>query len=202
MKSLPYFSFLILLFIVACNTPTTKTESTEVTDSNPLDSTAKNVVEKQRIDTTLIGDINFDSKLDTAFIITPAIISDTADMVNTCVNDSCFVRIKFSVPLPELVHQQAIYGRLFNVGDLNEDGIAEILYAPDWFSSCWSGVYVYAFSKGQWSAVANASVYSCNDAVGYDTRVKKIKKNEFILYGDKLEDNGKMIREKNTVVLK
>lgn len=190
------------LAVVGCHSSESKQPaSTDSAIVTKTDSTKTATYLEQKIDTCAIGDINKDGITDSAFIHTPAIKAsdDVSDF--GCANDSCFVTITFSNRLPDLIHGNAIHGLVFSTADINEDGIAEIIYAPDWFSSCWSGFFIYSLSGNQWKKIGDGSYYSCNENAGLAKRVKKIRKNCFTVLNDEMNDDGVMKKKAQTIIV-
>lgn len=194
-------AFAVIILSSSCHSnESTQSASTDSTLNKKDDSTTKVVYQEQKIDTCVLGDINKDGIVDSAFIQTPTLkITDASDF--GCANDSCFVTIKFSNKLPDLIHSNAIHGLVFATADINEDGISEIVYAPDWFSSCWSGLFIYTVSKNEWKKIGEGSYYSCNEDADLTKRIKKVKKNGFTIFNDEMNDDGKMKKKAQTITL-
>ncbi|MFI5148488.1 MAG: hypothetical protein ACHQRM_02070 [Bacteroidia bacterium] len=140
---------------------------------------------KASVDTILIGDLNKDGIGDTAFLIPPRI----KDM--DCKGD-CICRIRFSCHLPDLDSLTGIGGTIANAGDLDNNGICEIAFVPDWFTSAWHTLSVYGFRNNKWQRFGSVDVYTnyLYDEKDYHDyfkkRVKKIKDRRFQLIGDSL----------------
>lgn len=193
-----YFLFL-MLWGCQCNQPKENRINVSPTHGNSPNNGLtfwKDIPAKSTVDTIQIGDINFDTISDTAFIVTPELKKamnekgKEEDYYEGCANDSCFIQVYFSSNLPALNHNQAINGLLLNIGDLNKDGICEMLYAPDWFTSCWQGIFVYSLKNNKWEQIGNSGVYRCNENVGYKDRVIKIDDKSFYLIGDEWGEDG------------
>lgn len=206
------FSFFFLFFtLLGCQCNQSKESRVNVSpikgnEQNKNADFWKNIPAKSTIDTVQIGDVNFDNINDTAFIVTPELkfaINEHGkeeDYYDGCVNDTCFIQVYFSNNLPILSHNQAINGHLINVGDLNKDGFCELLYAPDWFTSCWQGIFVYSIKNGNWSELGNTGVYRCNENVSYKERVKPINDKSFELIGDEWgEDGADLVKTKKRI---
>lgn len=107
--------FILALFVIAsCNFSTHEStitnENLAVTDSTEKD---REVIEPISIDTVLIGDLNSDRVLDTAFITTPAMIKHLDENNNLkfygdCLNGECYNRINFSNGLSEIYNDNSI----------------------------------------------------------------------------------------------
>ena len=98
------------------------------------------------IDTFLIGDVNLDGKEDTAFVTSPLYkIGNAIDTIEGCKDDTCLTIIHFNFDSTILFHNGALGCQsVFSVEDLNLDGIKEISLIPNWFTSCWQGLFVYS----------------------------------------------------------
>ncbi|HLP53423.1 MAG TPA: VCBS repeat-containing protein [Fluviicola sp.] len=114
-------------------------------------------------DTVSLGDLNNDGIRDFAFIYTPPTIV-SADQYgkihfwNNCADGNCYNTITFSAELPALEHRMSVWGRLENAGDLDNDGFAELLFLPGWFTSNWTNLYLYSLKDGRWKKIADVSV--------------------------------------------
>lgn len=117
----------------------------------------------QSIDTILLGDINGDRKKDTAFVTGPKMQGATDTDAGDCVNVDCSVAIRFSGRLPEISLQSAIGAKIENIGDVNGDGISEIVVVPWWFISCWGKMHFYTLKKNSWAEFGEASCDVCRE---------------------------------------
>ncbi|MBK7139953.1 MAG: hypothetical protein IPH74_13450 [Bacteroidetes bacterium] len=77
---------------------------------------------------------------------------------------------------------------VMDAGDLNEDGISELLYVPDWISSCWGSLFVYSLQDNKWIVAGSVAVYTCEE-IDYHKRLKKIDKEKFELVGQDWNDD-------------
>ena len=127
-----YILLLFSLLLFAGCTPKSK--------KKPIHSKIpKEVIVPQSCDTIVLQDINNDRIIDTAFVLTPATIevrdkNGDLEYVSNCVDNNCFNSIRFSCGLPELFYKDSVWGRVENIGDLNKDGICELIFCPSWFS--------------------------------------------------------------------
>ncbi len=113
-------------------------------------------------DTVILDDLNNDRIQDTAFIYTPPTIASVdgqgkIHFWNDCVNGNCYNRIEFSVALPVLKHNMSVWGTLENAGDLDNDGFAELLFNPGWFTSNWTHLYLYSLKNGEWKKIVDVT---------------------------------------------
>ena len=130
----------------------------------------------QWIDSLEIGDVNHDGMVDSAIVFSP-LINETA--LYECADDSCMTFVQFNFTDELLMHTGAIgFIQFWNAGDLNDDGYDELGVIPDWFTSCWSALYVYSHFEDGWKPIGVGSVYNCIED-DYSWRVKKINSEEF-----------------------
>jgi hypothetical protein len=170
-------------------------ESDSITDKN-ISKKAKNI---EIPDEAISGDFNGDGKPDKMWIIRP----ETTDDMNC--KGECACKILFSdSKIPVLKIDQSIDGILQNAGDLNEDGKDEILFIPDWFTSCWKGANLFTLMDGKWiKAIESFSVH-CNQLESDIIFVKKdpkIKGNVIITYS-LLTDDDIIAKEKSVKIIK
>jgi len=83
--------------------------------------------------------------------------SDDGDL--SCKDSTCTTYFKFeNDKYPSFSHEQALGGYLANVGDLNDDGICELCFVPDWFTSNWTGLNIYSLKNDKWILLGQGSV--------------------------------------------
>ncbi len=145
-------------------------------------------------DTIPAGDVNGDGIVDTAYLFYPEI--DTS--LNDCIGN-CNVKIMFSCPVPPIIHEQSIGGFIYPIGDLDGNITGEILYFPEWFTSCWSAYFVYYQRDGKWKKIA-ASYYSCADEISFASKVKILKDSIIELEEDELDSIDATIVKKKIKV--
>jgi len=146
----------------------------------------------QPIDTFFVGDINDDGKKDTAFSIPPRFINPE-DIFEGCTDNLCHTTIRFSCAVDSIYDRNNIGGSVFDAGDLNEDGHAEIIVLPAWFQSCWGRISVYSYLDNHWKEAGKTTIYWCLDE-DYTQRVIKKDRYSFAILGDELDDNGDRIQ--------
>jgi hypothetical protein len=176
------------LFVLAsCNSSTHEnTENKENLIASDTTNKDREVIEPISIDTVLIGDLNSDRVLDTAFITTPAMIkhldeNDNLKFYGDCLNGDCYNRINFSNGLSEIYNDNSIWGSLENLGDLNGDGYSELIFSPSWFIGCRGPLYVYCYNGMNWNIAGRVDYYRCSDDI-LSTHVRKVK-GKYFLYG-------------------
>ena len=155
-----YSIIFILYFSTACSNNSNLTEPNlaEV----KVDKINKELYGTAQIDTIILGDINNDNKLDSAFIYTPPTsleIDKNGDTLFTmgCKDNNCFNKITFSSKFPKINIKNSVWGQLESIDDINEDGIKEILVATNWFTTTRSNLYLFSLKNGQWNQLQKVS---------------------------------------------
>lgn len=142
------------------------------------------------VDTILLGDMNANNIEDSAFVISPFYNLDQG-----CRDDSCITEIHFSFDSTVLTHSSALGCQtLFSAEDLNSDGIKEIAFIPNWFQSCWQGIFVYSLKESNWMKIGTGSVYACFDE-DFSKRVRKVNSKEFEITSMRWNDDGGEIND-------
>lgn len=126
-------------------------------------------------DTIVIGYINADRIIDTAYITGPAFNDKTNDFGHP---DNYNIKINFSGNLPTIHYSDAVVGWVENIGDIDGDGISEIMLVPGWFIGCWNKMNFYTLKNNRWKHFGDADCNICSDESNYKTRVTKINKNK------------------------
>lgn len=102
-----------------------------------------------------ISDLRDEKKNIKVTIYTPK--SNDEDL--SCKDSTCTTYFKFeNDEYPSFSHEQALGGYLANVGDLNEDGVCELCFVPDWFTSNWTGLNIYSLKENKWVLLGQGSV--------------------------------------------
>lgn len=177
-----YLYFVLILFTYSCNEQV-QTNKTDIETERPSDSIISinqnsEIDYLSRVDTIILGDINFDKIIDTA-IVYPVKFKDPNDIMQGSINGNSITKIHFSHDNSWLYKETAIeLIRFYVLDDINEDGVKEIALIPGWYQSCWSGFFVYSNRNGVWQKISSSSVWSCGDL---DYKVIKIRKNKFIV---------------------
>lgn len=191
-------STLILLFlIIGCNL-NPKVKSTKNTDytktikneTKPMQD-GKDITEPASWDTIVLGDINNDKISDTAFIYTPPVLKhvnneNELQFYLDCVEGYCYNLIHFSCKIPTFKIENSVWGSIENIGDLNDDGFSELIFSPNWFTSCWGNLYIYSFDGKQWKRISEVEYYNCAEE-SLKSHVKKIN-DKYYLKGLKIVD--------------
>lgn len=139
----------------------------------------------------VLGDINNDKIIDTAFVYTPAYYAtiDTSissePILDSCINNQYYNRVKFSCKLPELYIENSIWGFVEKIDDLDEDGINEIIFQTNWYIGTHVEIYIYSYFNGKWVVLAENSRYAEDSYKNLITKIDKRKFKFRIEYFDK-----------------
>jgi len=190
-------SYLIAFFIVSCSESESNKSGENNNDSIPqidtvITETHPLCLIHQDIDTFYIGDMNKDGKEDTAIVFSPfyAYPSTIDFSGGGCEDDSCLTIVKFNFSEIPLKHKEALgFQSFFATEDLNSDGIKEVAFIPNWFQSCWQGLFVYSLDKSGWKHIGTGSVFACADE-DFTSRVLKIDRHNFKIIGVKWNEDG------------
>lgn len=170
--------FLAIAVLTACKGKVKTEEKTEVKIDSPklkidVDTT------KQDIDTVLLA------ATDTAFVVKDKLIKD--DMGDK--REEYIINVFFSnTKFPKLTYKSAIGADLALAGDLNGDGLPELLLRPDWFSSCWASINLFSLKGNTWKLIKKGSMYFCSDEYPLPKRVVKTETGYGLLTDSLAED--------------
>lgn len=130
-------------------------------------------------DTISLGDINRDSVIDYAYLTHPKWIS-TEEFYGDCSHEKCYSTLAFSYNGQTMIYANAVHAWIKNIGDIDEDGLDEIVVAEGWFIGCRGLRYFYTLKKGKWQLLGETYYYNCYDeADPFDPEVKKTKRGTF-----------------------
>ncbi len=141
-----------------------------------------------------LGDVDGNNRPDTATVICPRV-----DDGMEC-EGGCITRISFSSPsIPALIDSMSIGGIVADAGDADGNGTDDILFLPDWPTSCWIGMTLYGLRDNEWKVLAGGSYYRCNeDPYNQDSlaqRIRHIEPGVFELMQDTLDEGeGGIVR--------
>ena len=177
----------LTILISACGekNSTNDNKTTDAITKNTIKDTqateVKNIFEYVR-DTFLIGEINNDKKLDTAFLHYDLKIQVDTVQENYCANPACNITILFSNKIPSLVINNSIGVVVKKLEDLNNDNANEIMvcsmrHDEGW----WQKIYVYTF-KNKWIPLVATDAFVADDK-DYENRIIK-KNSQYYLIGD------------------
>ncbi len=182
--NLMYRKFFLVILIL--NTFFTLKGQTENTNTISLKDTIINNISKRIVSSEwepfVLGDINNDNIIDTAFVFTPAYFAsiDTTissePILDSCINQQYFNRVRFSCKLPELYIENSIWGFIECIDDLDSDGINEIIFQSNWYIGSRVMIYIYSFHNGAWSILAKNRRYQ---EESYRNSITKINKRKF-----------------------
>lgn len=118
------------------------------------------VFNETETDTIVIGDINNDKIIDTAFVKGPKWINEEDGW-----GDPEFynINISFSCNVPDITNDNAVGAYVENIGDIDNDGFSEIIVVPGWWIGCWGRLHFYSFKKGKWKHLDYAERNVCED---------------------------------------
>jgi hypothetical protein len=186
------FLFLLSPLFASCFWPESKSVRVASSDLTTVYETVaqKDSLIPATIDTIALHDINSDKVDDTAFVYTPPTFAsyDRTGNLNFqmgCENNNCFNKVTFSCALPEIVFEESVWGFVENAGDLDGDGICELLFANDWFVGSVRSLYLYSYRNGKWKIITRVR-YRSSDEPLKSALIKKGRK--YYLRGIELAD--------------
>lgn len=145
------------------------------------------MVKKYRTDTIVIGDINNDKVIDTAYITA----EDTEPF--ECVD--CDINITFSAGLSPIRFEGAIGGNIENIGDIDADGMCEIILIPHWYVGCWGKMRFYTYKNNKWVFLDDARTRICEEE-SFLPRIKKVNRNKIRVMEEVWEDADIILKPK------
>lgn len=171
------FVWICVFMLFSCKQLSPKNASTSLKDA------VEAVFGSGGTDTFTVGDLDGDGLPNMVFMKKPITegFVDPDEGMTECPG-GCNVSFSFGGKIPPFEHQTSIGGLVLDAGDLNEDGVGELLYVPDWISSCWGSIFVYSLNKGKWICPGSVAVYTC-EGNDYLKRLRKIDKEKFELIG-------------------
>jgi hypothetical protein len=186
----------IAVFSFSCKNPPPDNKASQIQQETavadkPSDSTSF----YYQIDTFLLDPSNSDKTPDTAFVYPPSFKNPDDPHDGGCINNNCEVTVRFSDNFPPFVYEQAISAGVYNIGDINSDGISELMVCPGWFQSCWGAMVLYTFKGDHWEIFGTARGYLCDDEE-IAKRVKKINQNVLEITWDDMEDGDRVQKKK------
>jgi hypothetical protein len=143
---------------------------------------------RQRIQKIPAGDLNHDGYSDTVTVFPPRYIIP-GNPLEGCLGDSCFCTVHFSCQLPDIQKVTGTGLYFSNIGDLDQDGIDELAFIPQWPTSVWQALYVYSFRKDKWFLSGEGSVNITeldNDPEFIKKHIKRSDSRHFVILSDSL----------------
>jgi len=115
------------------------------------------------IDTIVLGDINSDRVIDTAYVYTPPTLweyDENGEFSSWfgCKNDKCYNKVTFSCNLPDLIIENTVLGKVAAIDDIDGDGFKELLFNTSWFTGTTTGLYLYHFNGKEWEPLESVVV--------------------------------------------
>ena len=194
------FYLIILLLAFGCNNSDYELKNKiVVTGEKSIQKEVNAITNFNDIDTCLLGDINSDKKNDTAFIIIPKFINQNDPLDGGCVDNNCEINVKFSNNFPTLIFRQAISAGIYNIGDIDKNGVSEIMLCPGWFQGCWGTMRLYSLKNNIWNEFGVASGYMCGEE-NIIERIKIIDKHTIEITEDILVD-GERVKKKKRITI-
>jgi hypothetical protein len=139
-------------------------------------------------DTLIIGDINHDKIIDTAFVTGPKWLNDDEGWGDPRVTPY-EIDITFSCGLPPIHDDNAVRSYVEDIGDIDRDGISEVIIVPSWFIGCWGRMKFYTYKEGQWRNFGSAECHICTDEI-YSGRITRLSKNKISVIEDAWDDEA------------
>jgi hypothetical protein len=176
-----YFNYILLGFLslIALWTSCTQNNVTKQGSKNEEENNTN-----KTLSYTLVEDIDNDGISDTCFVIAPEIMTSDDGMAD-CI-EPCITKINFgSKNLGELIFENSIGGEIQFIEDINEDGIKEMVFFPDWFTSCWSNFSVLSVVNGKWVNLHTYDFYRCMEPAKFEKISKGVLK--VTTYGSRVE---------------
>jgi hypothetical protein len=176
----------VVLLMMGCNSSVSDhteqvADSTSVKKDSVISSPKYNSTVLYK-DTFLLGHFDLQKGIDTAWLMVPM---KEFEMFGCY---PCSTRVVFTNQSDSIYFTEGdIGGRIANVGDLNADGVDELLYCDAHFNGCWSTLRLYSFKRDLWHECGGIEFYACVDRIDFIKRVKKINKNRFVLIGDDVD---------------
>jgi hypothetical protein len=169
-----------------------------VTKEKQVNKSLNDSLIKPLIEKFILGDINCDNIVDTAFIYTPERMKELPGEKDSLpCNGKCYNKITFSCGFPPIIVEDCIRGKIEAIDDLNEDGIKELIFQTSWFTGTSVGIYIYSFINNKWVILASTNLYYRDS---YKNRVRKINKNKFELIEETWDTKKQVTRVKKRVI--
>lgn len=145
------------------------------------------IVEPEYCDTVLVQDLNNDGISDTAFVLTPPTLASidkqgTIHFEMGCADGDCYNKITFSCEAPELIFENSVWGTVENAGDLNGDGMNELIFCPGWFIGNCTHLRLYTIKAGKWVEICSVSYRRNDDEYSLKSHIVK-RGNSYFMKG-------------------
>ena len=171
---------LLVLILLLASTGLVAAQQSAVADTLPRPL-------QKDTNTIVLGDLNNDRVIDTAFVTGPKWLDDTEGW-GDCRDGNCEVSISFSCGFPVIERGNAVTAGVENIGDIDGDGFSEIVVIPGWFIGCWGMQHVYTYKKGNWLYCGAIHSYNCGDE-SFVSRMKRVSKHKIRVMEDVWDDD-------------
>ncbi|MFM2228883.1 MAG: hypothetical protein RL607_141 [Bacteroidota bacterium] len=185
--AMPLMTKLALLLILLWHTLSwSQAKSTSDTLSNTVTYDIKKVI---------LGDMNNDTSIDTAFVKMPK-YTDEENWGN-CKDGGCEVEISFSYTNSKIQLSNAVDAGIEAIGDINKDGIQELIVVPGWTIGCWGQYRFFTVKDNQWLEFGRAHRYICDEEPYVNCIVKRTSKTLVVM--EDVIKNGDQIKQKKKI---
>lgn len=151
------------------------------------------------VEKIVLGDINNDKIIDTAFVKGPRFINEK-DGWGDCRNGNCLITVNFSCDFPSITLENAVAGFVENIGDIDKDGISEIIIVPSWFIGCWGQIHFFTLKNKKWKNVGKVKRNICLEE-SYMNCIKKMKGKKIKVMEESWID-GDVVEKPKIIVIK
>lgn len=132
---------------------------------------------------TIAGHFDTDSVLDYASLFVPVDPNDTVNSQKMFCCNPCITSVVFSNGIPGFKHGNDLGWIFENLGDLDGDGIDEIVYARGWFIGVWAYCGIFTFKQNEWNCIG-CVVYPVYGMKFDHWRIKRINDSTLLTIGD------------------
>lgn len=127
----------------------------------------------------LVGDLNGDHKKDSVYVSYKRVISPDSTYEKACGQNVCYVRIKFSSKIPEMIIESYSMD-IKGIGDVNNDGKDDILVFIEGNQYNWGEIRVYSYYGKKWTLLQFADAFLSDDE-DYENRIVKSGQNYYLI---------------------
>lgn len=180
MKS--YLLILLVLTVVSCkNKPNTEGSFISASEIQSTDRFYAG-----QTDTIGLGDLDGNGVIDSAFVYTPQTNLEFDKNGDTlfspgCKEDNCFNMITFSSDFPNIEIKNSVWGQIESIVDIDKDGVKELLFATNWFTTTRSSLYLFSLKNDRWVEISKVS-FRMKDNEDLKDRIHK-KDGKYYLIG-------------------
>lgn len=145
----------------------------------------------------VLGDMNKDTIVDTAYVRLPKYIDESS--WGDCKNGGCEVEISFSFTPTKIQLSNAVDAGIEAIGDVNQDGIQEVVVVPGWIIGCWGQYRFYSLQHELWSEFGRANRYICDEEPYVNCIVKRTQ--HYLTVEEDVMKNGDQAKQKKKLKL-